>query len=74
MKKQKQMRDAFGVNEFGLVDLPIKISNVRVARIAYGDERGCSYCFPHGCETSNAKIDNCQKNWKRFRKSKWKAL
>lgn len=55
MKRQKQMQKAFGINEFGLVDFPVKISNVQVSRIVYGNERGCSWCFPHGWETD--KLD-----------------
>lgn len=74
MKKQKRMQKAFGVNEFGQTDLPVKISNVQISRIVYGNEMGCSYCFPHGFETSNSKIRNRQRNWKRFRKTKWKPL
>lgn len=63
MKKQKQMQKAFGINEFGLVDFPVKISNVQVSRIVYGNERGCSRCFRRqatqqclltGNETGNA--------------------
>ena len=74
MKKQKRMRKAFGINEFGLVDFPVKISNVRVSRIIYGNERGCSWCFPHGWETNNSTIVNRQRNWKRFRKTRWKTI
>lgn len=52
MKKQKQMQNAFGINEFGLVDFPVKISNVQVSRIVYGNKlllgilrRICTYGF-----------------------------
>lgn len=73
MKRQKQMQKAFGINEFGLIDFPIKISNVQVSRIVYGNERGCSRCFPHGWETNNSTLlTNRQRNWKRFRKTRWK--
>jgi hypothetical protein len=75
MKRQKQMRKAFGINEFGLIDFPVKISNVQISRIVYGNERGCSRCFPHGWETSNSTMFvNRQRNWKRFRKTRWKSL
>lgn len=73
MKKQKQMQKAFGINEFGQADLPVKISNVQISRITYGPERGCSWCFPHGFETSNSTISNRQRNWKRFRRTRWKS-
>jgi hypothetical protein len=74
MKRQKQMQKAFGINEFGLVDFPVEISNVQVSRIVYGNERGCSWCFPHGWETDNSTVSNRQRNWKRFRKKRWKAI
>lgn len=72
MKRRKQMQKAFGINEFGQADLPVKISNVQISRIIYGNESGCSYCFPHGFETSNSTIANWQRNWKCFRKTQWR--
>lgn len=72
MKRQKQMQKAFGINEFGQPDLPAKISNVQISRITYGAERGCSRCFPHGFETNNSTIVKRQRNWKRFRRTRWK--
>ncbi|KOY85982.1 phosphate ABC transporter substrate-binding protein [bacterium 336/3] len=72
MKKVKCLKKAFGVNEWGLVDYPIKISNVKVSRVLYGNDMGCSRCFPHGYETTNSTIGKRQRNWKKFRKTKWK--
>jgi hypothetical protein len=72
MKRKKRMQKAFGVNEFGQIDLPVKISNVRISRIVYGNETGCSRCFPHGYETINSTISNTQRSWKRFRRTRWK--
>jgi hypothetical protein len=72
MNRKKQMQKAFGVDEFGHFNFPIKISNVRLARLMYGNKSGCSYCFPHGYETVNSTVANRQRNWKRFRKIKWK--
>lgn len=73
MKRQKQMQKAFGINEFGFVDFPAKISNVQVSRVEYC-KRECSFCFPHGWETSNStRITNRQRSWKRFRKTRWKT-
>jgi hypothetical protein len=74
MRRQKQMRKAFGVNESGLIDFPAKISNVQISRLQYGNERGCSRCFPHGLETGNSTVINRQRNWKRFRRTKWKSI
>lgn len=71
MKRQKQMRKAFGNNEFGQADLPVKISNVQLSRITNGNERGCSWCFPHGFETNNSTVANRQHNWS-VSKTRWK--
>lgn len=72
MNRKKQMQKAFGVDEFGHFNFPIKIPNVRLARLMYGNKSGCSYCFSHGYETVNSTVANRQRNWKRFRKIKWK--
>lgn len=72
MKKQRQMQKAFGINESGLIDFPDKISNVRISRIVYGNERACSWCFSHGFENNNSTISNRQRNWKCFRKTQWR--
>ena len=74
MNKKKQMQKAFGVDEFDYFNFPIKISNVRLARLLYGNKSGCSYCFPHGYETVNSTVANRQRNWKKFRKTKWKSV
>lgn len=72
MKYKKTLRKAFGINEFEMIDYPVKISNVKVARILHGENRGCSYCFPHGFETNNAKYLKYQRNWKKYRKNQYK--
>ncbi|WP_336689938.1 MULTISPECIES: phosphate ABC transporter substrate-binding protein [unclassified Chryseobacterium] len=73
MKKFKTLKKSFGSNEFGLIDFPKKISNVQISRILYGNEMGCSYCFPHGFETINSKEIKFQRNWKKYRKTQWKT-
>ncbi|BEV06062.1 phosphate ABC transporter substrate-binding protein [Chryseobacterium gambrini] len=73
MKKIKTLKKSFGSNEFGLIDFPKKISNVQISRILYGDEMGCSWCFPHGFETINSKEIKFQRNWKKYRKTQWKT-
>jgi len=72
MKKIKALRQTFGINEYGWIDFPGKISGVQVSRILYGDEMGCSRCFPHGFEVVNAKHGKFQRNWKKYRKAQWK--
>ena len=70
MKKFKRFKDAFGLNEYGLIDFPVKISGIKISRIKLGEESGCSRCFPHGFETIN--FTKPQRNWKTQRKLKWK--
>ena len=70
--KNKKLKDAFGTNEYQLIDYPKKISNVKISRILYGDKMGCSWYFPHGFETINSKEIKFQRNWKKFRKTQWK--
>ena len=71
-KSKKPLTKAFGVNEFKLIEYPVQISNVKIARLQFGDARGCSYCFPHGWETDNSTHANRQRNWKKHRKTQWK--
>ena len=55
-KHKMRLEAAFGVTEEGIIDVPKKISNVQIARIEHGEDRGCSFCFPHGIETSNSTL------------------
>jgi len=71
MKRQKQVRKAFGMNEFGFIAIPARFSNVQVARMIHC-KKECSFDFPHGFDTIKSTIANRQKNWKRFRKTRWK--
>ena len=72
MTHQKKLKDAFSANAYGFACFPNKISGTTIARLLYGDLRGCSWCFPHGWEVDNSTISNRQRNWKRFRKTQWK--
>lgn len=72
MKNFKKLKKALGKDEMGNIAFPIKMSNVQLSRIINGDKRGCSWCFPHGWETSNSTQNNNQRNWKKFRKTQWK--
>jgi hypothetical protein len=73
MKSAKKFEKALGLNEFGIIDFPTKMSNVQLSRILYGHCSGCSHCFPHGRETINSTLCNNQRNWKKFRKTHWKS-
>lgn len=71
MKRQKKLKRAFGLNELGFIDFPPKISGIMISRLIYC-KKECPFCFPHGWEMSNATWRNNQRNWKKFRKAKWK--
>ncbi|MET3038092.1 phosphate ABC transporter substrate-binding protein [Chryseobacterium sp. NRRL B-14859] len=72
MKKLKTVKQTFGINEYGWIDFPKKISGTQISRILDGKALGCSYCFPHGFEVVNAKHKKYQRNWKKYRKTQWK--
>lgn len=73
VKSRKRLVRAFGENSLGMIDFPTgKFSNVRISRVIYGDNMGCSYCFPHGFETVNSTLSKQQRNWKKFRCNQWK--
>ena len=74
MRHRKQFVKAFGLNEFGKVDFPEKISNTRISRIQNSDKMGgCSYCFPHGIDTTNSKYSKRTRNWKKYRRKQYKV-
>ncbi|WP_272149268.1 phosphate ABC transporter substrate-binding protein [Tenacibaculum aiptasiae] len=73
MKNLKRLKKVFGLNEYGFIDFPKKISNVKVSReINYVKMGGCSFCFPHGFETINSTISKNTRSWKKNRKKQWK--
>jgi hypothetical protein len=72
MKKSKKLKKTFGINEYHLIDFPKKISGTRISRLKYGNELGCSFCFPHGIEVVNATYYKFQRCWKKYRKIRWK--
>lgn len=52
MKREYRLIKAFGLNEYGLADLPIKASGTTISRIVVGEETGCSFCFPMATKLS----------------------
>ena len=58
----------FGVNEYGLEDLPQKTSGRMISRILLGKILGCHFCFPHGPDVINSRYSNYQRNWKKHRR------
>ena len=71
MKDKKVFLSAFGLNEMGVIDFPKKISNVKLARIEWGEYQGCAFCFPHGFEVTNSTWKKNRRNWKYKRKKQF---
>ncbi len=69
-KNTKPFRKAFGTDEIGEICCPPKIGNVKLARLKH-EKRECSFCFPHGWETSNATIRKNRRSWKHTRKTQY---
>ena len=72
MRKECRFIKAYGKNEYGLADMPTKVSGVFISRIKIGEEMGCSICFPHGPDTNNRFYFKWQRSWKKHRKHQWK--
>jgi hypothetical protein len=69
---KKSLIKNFGKDEYGFAIIPNKYSNVKISRSINTSKTGeCSYCFPHGIETSNSNYKNFQKNWKKFRNKQY---
>lgn len=72
MKRPRKLLKAYGqLADVVFAALPPKHSNVQLARLRHCKQE-CSYCFPHGFETRNSTLSNCQRSWKRFRRTQWK--
>lgn len=73
MKNLKSLQQAFGLNENGMIDFPIKISNIKISRfINFKKQGGCDRCFPHGIDCNNNQYAKDIKYWKRYRKTQYK--
>lgn len=72
MQEKNIFIKAFGFNEFGAVDFPMKFSNVKISRLEFGNKMGCSWCFPHGYETSNSTLQKNRRNWKYYRRKQYR--
>jgi len=72
MKDRKRRVREFGKDEYGFSMLPVKYSNTKISRIDNTDKTGgCSFCFPHGIESTNSTWSNFQRSWKCFRKHQY---
>lgn len=71
-KNRRSLVRAFGIDEYGQIELPPKISGTTISRLLKGEWMGCSYCFPHRWEVINAKWKKDLSCWKRYRKHQWR--
>ena len=71
-RKLNRVKKVLGTTVEGLPDTPMKMSNIKLSRIANGEERGCSRCFPHGIETNNSAKKKNRRSWKNHRKTKYR--
>ena len=73
VRHSRELAHAFGFTDEGVVDLPRKCSNVRIARIMHTRDRGgCSICFPHSLETSNSTRAKNRRSWKLHRSQQYR--
>ena len=68
------LRRVFTRDEYGQLEVPPRFSNVKLARIEHAVDRGgCTRCFPHGPETSNATNRKNTHSWKNHRKTRYRV-
>ncbi len=73
LNRRNKLKKAFGKGEINLAAIPKKISNVKISRVLNAEERGgCTRCFPHGFETTNATIKKNKRSWKNRRRKQYK--
>ncbi len=75
VNRNKKLKKAFGKGKISMAAMPLaKFSNVKIAGVFHIKERGgCSICFPHGPETTNATIKKNKRSWKKRRKKQFKS-
>ena len=67
------LASAFGREEGGVPEALPRIGGARLARLLHARERGgCSRCFPHGVETTNATSHKNTRSWKHRRATRFR--
>ena len=67
MKRQRKLKKAFGSGELGQIDFPVKTPNRRISQIVH-------YKKGEIIDSDSLKgFDKRERNWKRFRKTRWKG-
>jgi hypothetical protein len=65
MRYNRELCRKYGVDEYGFPMIPVKYSNMKIARIMSGE---CPWDFPyHSCRNYDNK-----KSWKKYRKTQWR--
>ena len=73
MKSRKALRRAFGAAE-GFPEVPTKIGNVAISRLVNCRAAGgCSFCYPHGFETTNSRRVKNTRSWKHNRATQYRV-
>ena len=74
--RNKKLKMAFGKGEMNIAALPAAtFSNVKIAGVFHIKEKGgCSICFPHGPETTNATNKKNKRSWKNRRRRQYKSF
>ena len=70
--KRFALHKAFGVDEHGFPLIPVRYSNLRLTRLEFGENAGCSRGFPHGFEVYNARELKETRSWKRHRRTQYR--
>ena len=73
MNRNARLDRATRGDKDGLSGSPSHLSSRSAARILHVRERGgCSFCFPHGPETTNPTVNKRTRSWKSKRKTQYK--
>jgi hypothetical protein len=74
-KSRKTLNLAFGEDEARIPAIPAKVGSRRVSGLLCCRARGgCSYCFPHGFETTNSTQSKKRRSWKHYRKTRFRRI
>jgi hypothetical protein len=71
--RERRQRRRFGAGDLGTTGGPGALGSRAAARIDHCRERGgCSWCFPHGPETTNSTQASSARTWKRRRQARYR--
>ena len=74
-RQNRKLNQQYGTTDEGFAELPRQGNNVLIARALHTRDRGgCSFCFPHGIETPNAKCKKNRRSWKNHRPTQYHGM